>query len=117
MKKAIHTTINGRKTFIGKHIGDTLVREFEFSTAVLWQNESLSFDYRLLEYAKENDIKTLVFSDPAKRTRLQISLDSAIKLGEEGEHGEEKQWYIPMSALAESKYYKTLYISEEVLLD
>ena len=55
--KAIYTTVNNRKTFLGKHINNTIVREFPFSKAVLWQNKGLGFDKRLLEYAKENKDK------------------------------------------------------------
>jgi hypothetical protein len=34
--KAIYTVVNDRKTFIGKHIGESIVREFSFASAVLW---------------------------------------------------------------------------------
>jgi len=116
MRKAIYTKINGRKTFIGKHIDDKIVREFEFNTAVLWQDKTLSFDKRLLDYAKGNEIKAIVFSDPKKMVRLEIGLDDVLKVGRAEEYGEEVQWYIPMSSASETPYYKTAYISEEIAL-
>ena len=63
---AIYTYINGRKTFLGKHIKDEIVREFPFTKAVLWQNKNLGFDIRLLAYAKEHKIKIV------KKKSMQI---------------------------------------------
>jgi len=114
--KAIYTTVNDRKTFIGKHIDDTIVREFPFNTATLWQNESLSFDKKLLGYAEENEVKSFAFTDPIRRVRLEVSLAAAISDGTDGEHGEGDQWYIPKSSMLEVGYYKTGYITEEVVL-
>jgi hypothetical protein len=114
--KAIYTTVNDRKTFIGKHIEDTIVREFPFNTAMLWQKESLSFDKRLLAYAEVNGIKTFAFTDPKRGVRLEVSLETALAQGSEEEYGEETQWYIPKSAMIEVGYYKTAYVTEEVVL-
>ena len=48
--------------------------------------------------------------------RLEVSLERAISDGTDGEHGEGDQWYIPKSSMMEVVYYKTAYISEEVVL-
>ena len=65
--KAIYTNVNGKKIFIGKHIEDSIVREFSFASATLWQNESLSFDKKLLKYAEDKGVESFIFSDPKKR--------------------------------------------------
>ena len=114
--KAIYTTVNSRKTFIGKHIDDSIVREFPFNTATLWQKESLSFDKKLLGYAEENGVKSFAFTDPKRGVRLEVSLERAISDGVDGEHGEGDQWYIPKASMMEVGYCKTAYISEEVVL-
>ena len=113
---AIYTYINGRKTFLGKHIKDEIVREFPFTKAVLWQNKNLGFDMRLLEYAKEHKIKRFVFSDPVKNFSLRIGIKAAINNGKENEHGEGKQWYIPKSIMFAEAYKKTPYIKKERVL-
>ena len=66
--------VNDRKTFLGKHVNNTIVREFPFSKAVLWQNKNLGFDKRLLSYAKDNKVKQFIFSDPVKRISLKIGI-------------------------------------------
>ena len=114
--KAIYTTVNDRKTFIGKHVDDTIIREFPFNTATLWQNESLSFDKKLLGYAEENNVRSFAFTDPKRRVKLEVSLEKAISDGTDGEHGEGDQWYIPKSSMLEVDYHKTGYASEEVVL-
>ena len=103
--KAIYTTVNNRKTFLGKHINNTIVREFPFSKAVLWQNRGLGFDKRLLEYAKENKVKQFIFSDPIKKISLKIGIKAAIFNGEENNYGEGLQWYIPKMIRKEQLKY------------
>ena len=115
--KAIYTTVNGRKTFVGKHIGDAIVREFPFASSVLWQNESLSFDKRLLDYAKNNAVKLFVFSDLVKKLYLKLSLESILSAGSDGYHGAGSQWYIPMkSAEILESYTTTPYIKDELVI-
>ena len=115
--KAIYTEVNGRKIFIGKHIGDAIVREFSFDTATLWQNESLSFDRGLLKYAEGNGGKSFIFSDHKKRIRLKIDIKSAINNGAEGQHGQGNQWYIPRKFMDKMEgYKKTAYVTDEVVV-
>jgi len=115
--KAIYTIVNGRRTFIGKHVGDSIVREFPFASSVLWQNKSLSFDKRLLDYAKNNDVKTFIFSDLAKRVYLKLSIESVISDGSDGYNGAGLQWYIPMK-FAENleDHTRTSYIKDELVI-
>ena len=115
--KAIYTTVNNRKTFLGKHINNTIVREFPFSKAVLWQNKGLGFDKRLLEYAKENKVKQFIFSDPIKKISLKIGIKAAIFNGEENNYGEGLQWYIPKTIMKKMERYVTSpYIKKERIL-
>jgi hypothetical protein len=115
--KAIYTTVNGRKIFIGKHIEDSIVREFSFASATLWQNESLSFDKKLLKYAEDKGVESFIFSDPKKKTRLKIGLESAINKGADGQHGQGNQWYIPRKHMEELDGYKrTAYVTDEVVI-
>ena len=115
--KAIYTTVNNRKTFLGKHINNTIVREFPFSKAVLWQNKGLGFDKRLLEYAKENKVKQFIFSDPIKKISLKIGIKAAIFNGEENNYGEGLQWYIPKMIMKKMERYVTSpYIKKERIL-
>ena len=113
---AIYTYINGRKTFLGKHIKDEIVREFPFTKAVLWQNKNLGFDIRLLAYAKEHKIKRFIFSDPVKGFSLRVGIRAAINNGKENEYGKGKQWYIPKSIMSAEAYRKTPYIKKERIL-
>ena len=114
---AIYTTVNDKKTFLGKHIDNTIIREFPFSKAVLWQNKNLGFDKRLLEYAKDNKVKQFIFSDPVKRISLKIGVRSAIFNGEENNYGEGLQWYIPKSIMKKIEgYRKAPYIKKEKII-
>jgi hypothetical protein len=115
--KAIYTNINGKKVFLGKHIENDIIREFPFSKAVLWQNKDLGFDIRLLKYAKENNVKSLIFSDPSKLISLKIGIKAAENNGREAEYGEGKQWYISKSIMKKlDKYKKTPYIKNEITI-
>ena len=81
--KAIYTTVNNRKTFLGKHINNTIIREFPFSKAVLWQSKNLGFDKRLLEYAKENKVKQLyqqTYNPPTNNDLYKILNDLVDKM-------------------------------------
>ena len=115
--KAIYTTVNNRKTFLGKHINNTIIREFPFSKAVLWQTKGLGFDKRLLGYATSNKVKQFIFSDPVKRISLKIGIRAAIFNGEENNYGEGLQWYIPKSMMKKIEgYRKAPYIKKEVII-
>jgi hypothetical protein len=115
--KAIYTKVNGKKIFIGKHIGDSIVREFSFASATLWQNKSLSFDKKLLKYAEDKGVESFIFSDPKKRTQLKIGIESVITNGADGQHGQGNQWYIPKEHMEEmDEYRRTAYVTDEVVI-
>ena len=114
---AVYTDINGRKTFLGKHIDNEIVREFPFTKAVLWQDKNLGFDKRLLKYAKENDVKSFIFSDPIKGISLKIGIKAAISNGKQNEFGQGQQWYMPKSIMKRLEIYrKTPYVKKEVII-
>ena len=114
---AIYTMVNNRKTFLGKHVNNTILREFPFSKAVLWQNKNLGFDKRLLSYAEDKKVKQFIFSDPVKRISLKIGIRAAIFNGEENNYGEGLQWYIPKSIMKKiDSYKKAPYIKKEVII-
>ena len=114
---AIYTMISNRKTFLGKHVNNTILREFPISKAVLWQNKNLGFDKRLLSYAEDKKVKQFIFSDPVKRISLKIGIRSAIFNGEENNYGEGLQWYIPKSFMKKiDSYRKAPYIKKEVII-
>ena len=114
---AIYTRVNDRKTFLGKHINNTIIREFPFNKAVLWQNKNLGFDKRLLSYARDNKVKQFIFSDPVKRISLKIGIRAAIFNGEENNYGEGLQWYVPKSIMKKiDNYRKAQYIKKEVII-
>jgi len=114
---AVYTDINGRKTFLGKHINNEIVREFPFSKAVLWQDKNLGFDKRLLKYAEENNVKYFIFSDPIKGISLKIGIRAAISNGNQNEFGQGTQWYMPKSIMKKlDKYRKTPYVKKEIVI-
>ena len=114
---AVYTDINGRKTFLGKHIDNEIVREFPFSKAVLWQDKNLGFDKRLLKYAEENNVKYFIFSDPIKGISLKIGIRAAISNGNQNEFGQGTQWYMPKSIMKKlDKYRKTPYVKKEIVI-
>ena len=113
--KAIYTSIKGRKTFLGKHIKDTIYREFPFSKAVLWQNKELSFDKRLLDYALKTKVKNFVFTDPIKRISLKAGIKALKNNGYEKEYGEGVQWYFSKQLVNKlPEVAKTPYVKQEV---
>ena len=123
MKKAIYTWIipkgqkKERKTFLGKHIGNTIYREFPFSKAVLWQNKELSFDKRLLDYALETSVKYFVFTDPVKRISLKAGIKSIENNGYAEQYGEGTQWYFSKQLARKlSQQERTPYVSNEVVI-
>ena len=114
---AIYTDVNGRKTFLGKHIKNEIVREFPFSKAVLWQNKNLGFDKKLLKYAEENNVKSFIFSDPIKGISLKIGIRAAVSNGKQNEFGQGIQWYMPKSIMKKLDIYrKTPYVKKEVII-
>lgn len=114
---AVYTDINGRKTFLGKHINNEIIREFPFTKAVLWQDKNLGFDKRLLKYAKENAVKSFIFSDPIKGISLKIGIKAAISNGKQNEFGQGQQWYMPKSIMKRLEIYrKTPYVKKEVII-
>jgi hypothetical protein len=116
--KAIYTYVNGRKTFVGKRIKDSIHREFDFSKAVLWQNKELSFDEKLLTYAQNNQIKAFIFSDTRKKTSFKFGLKKILNNGHfSGKHGVGDQWYFPKDIGKEIKYVKTPYVKNEITLN
>ena len=123
MNKAIYTWITPkgqkkeRKTFLGKHIGNTIHREFPFSKAVLWQNKELSFDRRLLDYALETNVKYFVFTDPIKRISLKAGIKAVENNGYAEQYGEGQQWYFSKQLARKlSQQEKTPYVSNEVVI-
>ena len=115
---AIYATINGRKTFLGKHIRDSIYREFPFSKAVLWQNKNLGFDVRLLEYAKENKVRSFVFADSTKKESFKIGIKSFDKHHKSKtiNTSQGEQCYINKDWLNRAEYQKTPYVKNEVIL-
>ena len=114
--KAIYIYNQGRKTFIGKHIGSIIYREFAHSRAVLWQNKSLSFDAKLLKYALGQNVKKFVFTDTVKKTSSEIGIRSLINNSIMDTYGQGKQWYFPADLPKKIKFKKTPYVKKEVIL-
>ena len=116
--KAIYTEINGRKTFLGKHIRNSIIREFPFRTSVLWQNKHIGFDIRLLEYAKANKVRSFVFADSTKKESFKIGIKSFEKHYTLGTINKKQgeQCYISKDWLNRAEYKKTSYIKDEIVL-
>ena len=112
-KKAIYTDVNGRKTFLGKHINDTIIRDFPFAKAVLWQDKELSFDKRLLAYAQLKSIKYFIMSDSKNKISLKFGIRAISNNGTPKNHGQGEQWYFPKDIGKKIKYKKTPYVKEE----
>jgi len=115
--KAIYIINRGRKTFIGKHINDIIYREFAFNRAVLWQNKSLSFDVRMLEYAQNQNVKKFVFTDTVKKESHEIGIQALIINSHVADHGEGDQHYFPLNLAQKIRYKKTPYVKNEVILN
>jgi len=114
--KAIYIILQGRKTYIGKHIKDVIYREFAYRRAVLWQNKSLSFDAKLLKYALSENVKKFVFTDTMKKTSSEIGIRSLINNGQKDNHGQGEQWYFPADLPKKIKFKKTPYVKRVVIL-
>ena len=116
--KAIYTEIDGRKTFLGKHIRNTIVREFPFRTSVLWQNKHIGFDIRLLKYAKENKVRSFVFADSTKKESFKIGIKSFDKhhKSKTVNTSQGEQCYINKDWLNRAEYQKTPYVKNEIIL-
>ena len=67
---ALYLTIDGQRKFVGKHIGNTIYRDFPFSKAKLRKGDALGSDIRLLEYARYHNVAGFVFTDPKKKVSL-----------------------------------------------
>ena len=115
--KAVYIINRGRKTFIGKHINDIIYREFAFNRAVLWQNKSLSFDVRMLEYAQSQNVKKFVFTDTVKKESHEIGIQALILNSHVADHGEGDQHYFPLNLAQKIRYKKTPYVKNEVILN
>ncbi len=115
--KAIYIYNRGRKTFIGKHINDVIYREFAFNRAVLWQNKSLSFDVRMLEYAQSQNVVKFVFTDTVKKESHEIGIQALINNSHVADHGEGDQHYFPLNLAQKIRYKKTPYVKSEVTLN
>ena len=115
--KAVYIYNRGRKTFIGKHINDVIYREFAFNRAVLWQNKSLSFDVRMLEYAQNKNVKKFVFTDTVKKESLEIDIQAFENNSHVADHGEGEQHYFPLNLAQKIRYKKTPYVKNEVILN
>tara|TARA_R100000750_G_C2254067_1_gene61241 strand:- start:85 stop:468 length:384 start_codon:yes stop_codon:yes gene_type:complete len=113
---AIYTMINDRKTFIGKHIDNTIVREFSFRKAVLWHKGYLGFDKRLLDYAKDAGVKMFIFSEPVKQFSLKIGIRKFNNNKTTYEKSDGNQWYVSKHLMDKSGYFKTPYVKKEVML-
>ena len=112
--KAIYTFINDKKIFLGKHIGNNIIRDFSFHSAVLWKDKELGFDIRLLTYAKNEGIKKFLFQDHARHLSLEIGIRKAINNGSVGNNGQGTQWYIPKSIMKKIDPIRTPYVKKEV---
>ena len=116
--KAIYAEINGRKTFLGKHINNTIIREFPFRTSILWQNKNIGFDIRLLKYAKDNKIRSFVFADSIKKESFKIGIKSFEKHYrlDTINKNQGEQCYVNKDWLNKAEYKKTPYVKNEVVL-
>ena len=115
---ALVTEVKGRKIYLGKHIENTILREFPFRSAVLWKENAIGFDIRLLEYAKENKVKGFVFTDSLRKESFKIGIKSMMNnhwIKTENET-EGEQVYINRDLLKKTKYYKYPFIKNELYL-
>ena len=116
--KAIYTYINGRKTFVGKHIKDKIHREFDFSKAVLWQHKEFSFDKNLLVYATNNNIKSFIMTNTRDNTSFKFGIRAIVNNGHYmKEYGEGEQWYFSKDIGKKVKFSRTPYVKHEIILN
>jgi hypothetical protein len=104
--KVIFTTVNGKRLCLAKHVGNTITRELPFKQSVLWKTKSFSFNKKLLDYAKQNDVEKFIFADLEKKNYVQIGMDAMIQEGSEDDYGYGLNWYVPMSAGVELDTYE-----------
>ena len=115
---AIYTYVNGRKTFVGKRIKDSIHREFDFSKAVLWQHKELSFDKNLLTYALNNKVKSFIMTNTRDSTSYKFGIRSIVNNGHYmKEYGEGEQWYFSKDIGKKVKFSKTPYVKNEITLN
>ena len=118
MNKAIYVHVNGKKTFVGKHIKDQIVREFDFSKAVLWQHKELSFDKNLLTYALDKKVKSFIMTNTRYKESFKYGIQAIVNNGHYmKEYGEGEQWYFSKDIGKKIKYLKTPYVKQEVILN
>ncbi len=112
---ALYLTIDGQRKFVGKHIGNTIYRDFPFSKAKLRKGDALGSDIRLLEYARYHNVAGFVFTDPKKKVSLAISIDNLEKHYFESEENpkEGRQFRVNMEHLKKIKHIKTDYTNFE----
>ena len=118
MNKAIYVHVNGKKTFVGKHIKDQIVREFDFSKAVLWQHKELSFDKSLLTYALDKKVKSFIMTNTRNKSSFKFGIQAIVNNGHYmKEYGEGEQWYFSKDIGKKIKYLRTPYVKQEVILN
>jgi len=118
MNKAIYVYVNGRKTFVGKHIKDQIVREFDFSKAVLWQNKELSFDKNLLTYAVDEGVKSFIMTNTRNKSSFKFGIQAILNNGHYmKEYGEGEQWYFSKDIGKKVSFVKTPYVKQETILN
>lgn len=118
MNKAIYVHVNGKKTFVGKHIKEQIVREFDFSKAVLWQHKELSFDKSLLTYALDNKVKSFIMTNTRNKSSFKFGIQAIVNNGHYmKEYGEGEQWYFSKDIGKKVKYVKTPYVKQEIILN
>ena len=116
--KAIYIHVNGKKTFVGKHIKDQIIREFDFSKAVLWQHKELSFDKSLLTYAIEQKIKSFIMTNTRNKSSFKFGIQAIVNNGHYmKEYGEGEQWYFSKDIGKKIKYSRTPYVKPEIILN
>ena len=118
MNKAIYVHVNGKKTFVGKHIKDQIVREFDFSKAVLWQHKELSLDKSLLTYALDKKVKSFIMTNTRNKSSFKFGIQAIVNNGHYmKEYGEGEQWYFSKDIGKKLIYVMTLYVKQEVILN
>lgn len=118
MNKAIYVHVNGKKTFVGKHIKEQIVREFDFSKAVLWQHKELSFDKSLLTYALDNKVKSFIMTNTRNKSSFKFGIQAIVNNGHYmKQYGEGEQWYFSKDIGKKVKYVKTPYVKQEIILN
>ena len=116
--KAIYVHVNDKKTFVGKHKKNQIIREFDFSKADLWQHKALSFDKSLLTYALNNKIKSFIMTNTRNKSSFKFCIQAIVNNGHYmKEYGEGEQWYFSKDIGKKIKYLKTPYVKHEIILN